>query len=200
MSKKMQEFNPLQGSMFDQEALLIGDNFANMEISASRISVLNESVPAPQSAKQAEYPTVYGKEGSYVDVAERAEHLREALGAFGLRNQRLGFGYASNTNRLSGPIWGAYKSRTPIVQEGAEANSEKFLLEAKRAFWSATGLAAMRGKGFGDNAQIDQEGKKLWREFAADYEHTSKRPQRDKYTKQLGKAAKQARKFKSAAA
>lgn len=188
MARKTPEPNPLQGSVLEQVALL------DEALSAVPTPVYEPSVELaqPVAIKGPEFPTV--------DLAERAELLCEALGAFGLRNQRLGFDYASNTRQHDGPIWARYRGQTPKVQEGAQANSEKFLKDAKRAFWKATGTTAMRGKGFGSDEELDAGGRKMWRDFTSKYEHTSKKPQRDKYIKRLKRTIKRINKAESAAA
>ena len=50
---------------------------------------------------EASYPVSYGPEGSYVNVAERAQLLESSLTALGRRNQRLGFDVAKRD------FWGA---------------------------------------------------------------------------------------------
>lgn len=185
MARKTPEPNPLQGSVLEQEALL--------DATLASLPTPTYEPPKPAAAfKGPEFPTV--------NLAERAELLCTALGAFGLRNQRLGFDYASNTRQHNGPIWGRYRAQTPKVQEGAQANSDRFLQEAKRAFWKATGTTAMRGKGLGSDDQLDAGGRKMWRDFTSKYEHAEKRQNRDKYIKKLERTTKRINKSESAAA
>lgn len=132
----------------------------------------------------------YGPEGSYVDIATRAQLLGSSLLALGKRNQRLGFDVASHTKPYSSPIWGRYEDFTPIVIEGAQRNVENFLDVAKRDFWAATGFAALRkipGLGLKDG-EIDARGRKMWRDFTHQYGDPKVRRQRDKYKRQLTKA------------
>lgn len=135
---------------------------------------------------------VYGPEGSYVDIATRAQLLESSLLALGKRNQRLGFDVASHTKPYSSPIWGRYEDFTPVVIEGAQRNVENFLDVAKRDFWAATGFAALRdlpGLGLKDG-EIDARGRKMWREFTHRYGDPQVRAQRDKYKRQLKRAIK----------
>lgn len=143
-----------------------------------------------------EHTVTYGELGTQVDVAERAKHLTEALAAFGQRNIRLGFDLASNTRRHSGPIWGRYTYMTPRVQEGAEANTHKFLDEAKRRFWRATGYSALRQVQYAPKHELDAEARKMWREFVAAYGDPSKQRQRDAFKKILAKEIKTSERIK----
>jgi hypothetical protein len=148
---------------------------------------------------------VYGPEGSYVDIATRAQLLGSSLLALGRRNQRIGFDLASHTKPYSSPIWGKYEEFTPIVIEGAQRNVENFLDVAKRDFWAATGYTALRSlkndelRGLGlTDENIDARGRKMWREFTRRYGDPQVRPQRDKYKERLKRAIKSQRTSQSA--
>ncbi len=116
-----------------------------------------------------DYDVTYGPEWSYKDLAERAEQLEEALAAFGLRNQRVGFRVASNSPRHNGPIHGRYPAGVPFVKRGAENNAEKYLREAKKSFWQATGYAAMRAAGVMNTEELNARATNLWEKFSARY-------------------------------
>jgi hypothetical protein len=115
------------------------------------------------------YEVVYGPPESYKDVAERAEQLQAALGAFSLRNQRMGFAVASQTPRHNGPIFGRYRARVPLVQQGAERNTSYYVNEARINFWKATGFAAMRASGHFNEEQINARARNMWEKFSARY-------------------------------
>lgn len=110
-------------------------------------------------------PVTYGPEGSYVDVSARAVHLKEALGALSARNQRSGFGDAVHLPPHDSEIWGRYRSQTPRVAEGAQANETVFLDKAKREFWRSTGIAALKDTGLANEEQARAHGRTVWREF-----------------------------------
>ncbi len=137
----------------------------------------------------------YGPAGSYVDVKERAQHLANALEAFGRRNQRLGFDVAIHSDAYKDPIWRHYLDVTPVVIEGAQNNVENFLNEAKANFWAATGFQALRGSGLvGEQGLIKEpevvaRSRKMWRDFSGEYGDPKDRPARDKYKKKLEKMA-----------
>lgn len=115
------------------------------------------------------YTVVYGPEGSYKDLTERAEELQGALGALSLRNQRMGFAVASNTRRHNAPIYGRYREGVPFVQSGANRNTNRYLKEAKEYFWKATGFSALRGSGLMNNQQINTRALSMWEKFSARY-------------------------------
>lgn len=146
-------------------------------------------------------PTTYGKEGSYVDLAERGKNLIGALKAFSESNERAGFDVASNNQPHSSPIWGRYQRETPKVQEGAARNQEAFIEEAKQKFWKATGYSALRRAGLQTKYQTDSNGRKMWRDFSAEYSHTGPvARKRQKYIKKLEKTVARVEKEKKKAA
>jgi hypothetical protein len=136
---------------------------------------------------------VYGPPESYVGLEFRSEHLNNALLAFGKRNQRLGFDYASNARPHERSIWSRYARQTPQVQEGARANVDRFTEEGKREFWKATGYSALRSAGLAPNHEIDAGAKKEWRDFSTRLADTHNRKERDQYKRKLHKIAKVAR-------
>ncbi len=174
--------NPNQGSMLQE---VTGASF-----------VIAETFPSdPKDKLIGQSDVIYGEPGTYVDLTERADHLVSALSAFGKRNQRLGFDVASNTRQYNAPIWARYRKEVPKVQEGAQANTERFLVEAKRDFWRATGYSAMRGSSLVPDEEIDAGGRKMWRQFSTQYGDPDKRQQRDDYKATLNRYAKTAKKI-----
>ncbi len=156
--------------------------------------------PAEKLLGQKEPAVVYGPPGSYVDLSERAQQLKNALANFGLRNQRLGFDLASNSRQYKAPIWSRYAEGTPIVQEGANANGERFLQAAKVDFWQATGYAALRDTRLASKQEIDAGSRKMWREFSTRYGAPENRVKRDKYKQLLGRSITNSKKILKRAA
>lgn len=180
MSRKALTVNPSQGTLIQE---IVPGELVPAEAFPSD--------PAEKLFGHSTYPPVtYGEPGQYVDLAERSELLTQTLLAFGKRNQRLGFDVASHARQYSSPIWGRYRGWTPVVQEGAEANSEVFLHEAKVNFWHATGFSALRGIGLVSDREIDAHARKMWRGFVAQYGDPEHRLQRDAYKRQLSKLSK----------
>lgn len=136
-----------------------------------------------------EPPAVYGSKGSYVDLAERAEHLLDALQAIGPRNKRFGFDTASNDRSYNRPIKERYTGALEAIQMGAKDNAENFEEQAKQEFWQATGYIALRKTKprLATKGEINGGGRKMWRDFEHEYGHTSTRKQRDRYKRQLAK-------------
>ncbi len=136
-----------------------------------------------------EPPAVYGPEGSYVHLEERAEHLLIALQALGQRNIRHGFDTASNDRSYNRPIRERYASALRAVQMGAEDNAEDFEDEVKRELWRATGYAALRTvrPRLATKGEINGGSRKMWRDFEHEYGHTSSRKHRDRYKRQLAR-------------
>ena len=136
-----------------------------------------------------EPPTAYGPEGSYVDLAERAEYLTAALMALGERNKRLGFDTASNDRSYNRPIRERYTGALRAVQMGAEDNVNEFEEEAKLNLWKATGYAALRTvkPRLATKGEINGGARKMWRDFEHTYGHTDTRKDRDRYKRQLGR-------------
>jgi hypothetical protein len=163
MSEKKPQIDPNhQGSLLT----LVGED---------RAAVPAESFPHDGPAdkvlgRPATYDVVYGPEGSYKDLTERAEELVAALDAFGLRNQRVGFAVASNSPRHRGPIFGRYTTGIAHVQGGAERNaSQKFLNTARESFWRATGFAAIRNSGLMNENELNARARKMWEQFSGRY-------------------------------
>jgi hypothetical protein len=132
-----------------------------------------------------EVPVTYGKEGSYVDTRERAEHLIIALSAISERNRRDGFSVAPYTEPYSAPIWERYQENTQDVIDGASRNRNMYQNILRQNFWHATGFAALRGSGLIRERQINPRAQKMWRDFNDRYSHPAKVSDRNKYKKQL---------------
>jgi len=134
-----------------------------------------------------EPPAVYGPPGSFVSLEERAEHLLGALDAIGQMNQRLGFDTASNAKHYNRPIRERYQGALPAVQMGARDNEVRFFDEVRQKFWQATGYIALRSikPRLASRKAIDSGARKMWRDFTAEYGHTSRRQERNHYKRQL---------------
>lgn len=130
-------------------------------------------------------PATYGKEGSYVDTHERADHLIIALSAISERNRRDGFSVAPYTEPYSSPIWERYQEHTQDVIDGASRNRNMYQNILRQNFWQATGFAALRGSGLIRERQINPRAQKMWRDFNDRYGHPHKIADRNKYKKQL---------------
>lgn len=155
MARKSPEINPAQGTLIDVSQM--PDEHAPEIVTAA------EYLPpaVPDSPRPIE--TVYGPEGSYVDVHKRAKGLTAALDAQAQANMRDGFGIASNTREHAGPIYARYQWGTEARKDRAEANGRQFSADAKRRFWHASGYAAMKGAGLGElitNTGIDKRARK----------------------------------------
>ncbi len=180
MSRK-DEINPDQGGLFGPESGPPREFFP--------------SDPPEKLLGDQTIPTTYGEPGTYVNIAQRSKLLISALNNFGLRNQRLAFSYIADTPRHRKSSWGKYGSKTPQVKRGAERKADEFLDQAKIDFWNATGFKELRGKGLGVDEQLDSEAKKMWRDFAAAFEHPSKNDQKNQYTKDLNRNISLAKKI-----
>lgn len=143
-----------------------------------------------ESVDGTDIPVTYGKKGSYVDVQQRAMYLDLALNSISARNQRDGLSLASYTEPYSAPIWERYQENTETVIDGASRNRNMYQNMLRRAFWEATGFAALRGTGLIRENQINPRAQKMWRDFNDRYGHPSKTEDRNKYRKQLQKQLK----------
>ncbi len=134
-------------------------------------------------------PAIYGPEGSYVDLAERAEPLIIALDAVSERNKRLGFEVASNAKHYNRPIRERYRGALPAVQLGAIDNAEELESITKRHLWRAAGYTALRTvkPRLISNKEIDVRGIKMWRDFDATIGHSSHLGDRRALRRQLVK-------------
>ncbi len=113
--------------------------------------------------------SVYGPDGSYVVISERAHHLHDSLDSLGRRNQRLGFIDAAETRGSSKEIWGRYGRGTLRVVEGAQRREDELLQKAKLDFWQATGISSMRAAGIVTKDEADAMGRSMWRQFSSKY-------------------------------
>lgn len=141
-----------------------------------------------QTALPIEPPIVYGPEGSYVDLAERAEYLIIALDAVSERNRREpGFDVASKAKQYNRPIKERYRGALRAVQMGAADNAKEFETETKRNLWKASGYTALRTvkPRLISNSEINARGKKMWKDFDATIGHTSHWNDRTRLRRQL---------------
>lgn len=178
------------------------DNQGSMFNVASDNAVIHaETFPSDPAEKALPHvaPVVYGEPGTYVDIATGAQHVINALTAIGKKNQRHGFGVASNTRQLNREIYDRYREAVPRVQEGAEANAEAFLQEAKQEFWAATGFTALKAAGIYPKQSMDKRANQMWREFSGKYDYPGKAQKRSAYRRTLARAIKNSQKIKAEA-
>lgn len=141
-----------------------------------------------QTTLPIEPPVIYGPEGSYVDLAERAEYLIIALDAVSNRNQREpGFDVASNARQYNRPIKERYRGALPAIQMGAADNAKTFETETKKNLWKASGYTALRTvkPRLISNREINVRGKKMWKDFDATIGHSSHWSDRTRLRRQL---------------
>jgi hypothetical protein len=172
MSNTSSQLHEQQGSM--------------LSLHAHGIAVREVFPPIP-TAEETEYPSV--------SVLDRATHLTNALGAFGLRNQRLGFDTASNVGPYNRSIEARYGRHTPRVQEGAARNALKFLDDARHEFWAASGFVVMRKQAPESRNEINAAARKEWRDFNNRFSGPNDKKDRDRYISKLERSKKTAQKM-----
>lgn len=164
MARRTPEINPAQGTLIDVSQM--------PDEHAPEIITPAEHLPEaiPETPRPVE--TVYGPEGSYMGVYERAKGLNAALDAQTAANSREGFRVASNVAEYSGPIYGRYKWHTEQVKDKANANAREYSQEAKRQFWQYSGYAALKKAGLDElitSEGVDARASKDFREFMKTY-------------------------------
>lgn len=141
-----------------------------------------------QASLPIEPPVVYNPEGTYMDLAERAENLIIALDAVSARNQREpGFAVASTARQYNRPIRERYGNALQAVQMGAADNAEAAETTTKKYLWRASGYTALRHvkPRLLNKREIDARGRKMWGDFNATIGHTSHVKDRAKLRNQL---------------
>lgn len=113
--------------------------------------------------------TIHGKQGSYVKLADRAEHLINALENLGQAHQREGLNDAVDVKPHSKELWGTFKRNTPRVVDGAQRNQQEFEMNVKREFYKSTGLYALKRAAIVHRPTHDAIGRIFWRGFQSDF-------------------------------
>lgn len=131
------------------------------------------------------WPEAYGKQGSYVNVQERAQLLITALGAFSARNSRMYFPYAAALAPHDKEIEDRYGEDLPNWLTGAKINKKGHERLAATSFWRATGLSAMRKSGLIRPEQIDPLGEIWWDDFEFFFKNKRRREDRNDYVERL---------------
>ena len=131
------------------------------------------------------WPEYYGEPGSRVDVKERALLLTSALRAFGARNSRMFFPLAANTSPQDKEIEDHYGDDLPRVLQGAERNKVDYLKRARRDFWQATGLAAIKWTGLIRPEQVEPLKEIWWDDFVFFYMNRRRADDRTSYIEAL---------------
>ena len=147
--------------------------------------------------------TVYGEEGSYVDVAERSIKLQAILKKFGMINSRGGFlgitDYDSKHPKKD-QVKAPYGNNIDERRNRVKNNISQMQNEIRVEFFDVTGFKEMRKKELASRDEINTEAAKMWYEFEGMYSKPGDRPAKEALNRKLKKgdrARAKAKKLKS---